>query len=309
MANSEITSGARKYLKEFYVKDYIYITIGLILYSIGVVGFIVPAKFVTGGAIGISLMVQYATGLPVQYVNLVINLILLAVAYKILGSRFLIKTVFGVLMMTLVLSLVELVLPKSGLLEGEALMGGVIGGMLMGTGVGIVLSSGGSTGGLDIVVASINKYKDISFGRLMLIFDCCIISSSAFFLNYDLKIIVSSIIVLTVMVYLIDLVINGYRQTLQLMIFSSEYEKIADTITYEMNRGCTVLDGKGWYTKSDVKILIIVCKRSEVDDFYRLIHNIDQNAFITEQSTVNVYGEGFNDLKISRKKEKAKTNS
>lgn len=279
------------YLKNFYFKDYIFITLGLLLYSIGVVGFLVPGKLVTGGGVGVSLLVEYSVGIPLQYTNLAINIVLLLVAYKVLGFRFLIKTIYGVLMLTLLLSLCKLYI-KEGFVENETLMAGVIGGLLMGTGIGLVFSSGGSTGGMDIVIAVITKYKKVSFGRLMLIFDCCIISSS-YLISHNYKIIVASIIVLAVTSYTIDMVINGYRRSIQLLIFSSRYDQIATAINTELKRGCTVIDGVGWYTQKSVKILIVVTKRTEADDLYRLIRNVDPNAFISESSVKNVYGQGF----------------
>lgn len=285
----------KTYLKNFYVKDYVYITIGLIIYSIGVVGFLVPGKLVTGGAVGISLLLEYATGIPLQYTNLFINLILLTIAYKILGGRFLVKTIFGVLMLTLVLSACRIIF-KDGIIENEPLFAGVVGGMLMGAGIGLVFSSGGSTGGMDIVVAIITKYKNVSFGRIMLIFDCVIISSS-YLISHNYKLIVASLIVLAVTAYVVDMVINGYKQSIQLLIFSQHYGKIATAINSELKRGCTVIDGTGWYTQQPVKILVVVTKNNEADDLYRLIKTIDPNAFISESNVRNVYGQGFNIFK------------
>lgn len=281
----------KKYLKSFYLKDYILITLGLLLYAVGVVGFLVPGHLVTGGGVGIALLVEYGVGIPLQYTNLGINIVLILIAYKVLGGRFLTKTIYGVLMLTLLLALCRIYI-KEGFVENETLMSGIIGGMLMGSGIGIVFSSGGSTGGMDIVIAIITKYKKISFGRVMLIFDCCIISSS-YLISHNYKIIVASIIVLAVTSYTIDMVINGYRRSVQLLIFSSKYDKIATAINSELNRGCTAIDGVGWYTKKPVKILIVVTKQTEADDLYRLIQSVDPNVFISESSVRNVYGQGF----------------
>lgn len=285
----------KRYLNKLNIKTYVLITIGLIIYSIGIVGFIMPEKFVTGGAVGIALIIQYATGFPMQYANLAINFIFLTAAFYVLGGKFIVKTIYAVLMLTLFISLCRMFI-KEGLVPNEPLMSGVIGGLLMGTGVGITFSAGGSTGGMDIVLAIINKYKNISFGRLMLIFDCIIISSS-YFVNHNYKIIISSIIVLIVMTYIIDLVINGYKQSIQLLIFSNEYDKIATAINVELGRGCTVIDGIGWYKKSSVKIVIVVARRQEADDIYQLIHAVDPAAFVTESSVRNVYGQGFNKMR------------
>ena len=281
----------KKYLKSFYLKDYIFITLGLILYAIGVVGFLVPGQLVTGGGVGIALLVEYATGIPLQYTNLMLNAVLILIAYKVLGFKFLAKTIYGVIMLTFLLALCRVYI-KEGFVENETLMSGIVGGMLMGAGIGIVFSSGGSSGGMDIVIAMITKYKKISFGRVMLVFDCCIISAS-YLVSHNYKIIVASIIVLAVTSYTIDMVINGYRRSIQLLIFSSKYDQIAAAINSELKRGCTAIDGVGWFTKKPVKILIVVTKQTEADDLYRLIHNVDSNAFISESSVRNVYGQGF----------------
>lgn len=286
---------AKKYLKNFYLKDYIIITFGLALYAIGLVAFIVPGKLVTGGGVGIALLIEYATGIPLQYANFAINFILLIIAYKVLGGKFLTKTIYGVIMLTLLISVARQIFTE-GLIEDEPTFSGVIGGMLCGAGVGLAFSSNGSTGGMDIVIAIINKYKNFTFGRLMLFFDFIIISCS-YLIFQDYKIIVASLIVLGVMTYTIDMVINGFRQSVQIMIFSKEYAKIATAINQEMNRGCTVLDATGWYTQTPTKVVIVLTKRAEADEIFRLIKTIDPNAFISQSNVRGVYGKGFDAIK------------
>lgn len=286
---------AKQYLKNFYLKDYLIITFGLVLYSVGLVAFILPGKLVIGGAVGISTLIEYATDIPLQYTNLVLNGLLLLLAFKILGSKFLVKTVYGVLMLTVCISLARMIF-KEAIIEDEPTFAGVIGAMLCGTGVGLVFSSGGSTGGMDIVIAIINKFRNITFGRAMLFFDFFIISCS-YLIFQDYKIIVVSLIVLGVMTYVIDIVINGSRQSVQVLIFSNKYAQIADAINREMHRGCTVLDGTGWYSKSPVKVIIVMTKRTEADDLFRLIKAIDENAFISQSNVRGVYGKGFDAIR------------
>ena len=281
----------KKYLKNFYLKDYVLITFGLALYAIGLVAFILPGKMVVGGGVGIATLIEYATGIPLQYTNFALNFILLIFALKILGSKFMIKTIYGVIVLTLFITAARMIF-KEGLIEDEPLFAGVIGGVLCGAGVGIVFSSNGSTGGMDIVIAIINKYKNLAFGRVMLFFDCFIISGS-YFIFHDHRIVVASIIVLGVMTYVIDLVINGSRQSIQVFIFSSHYDKIATAINLEMKRGCTVLDGVGWYSKNPVKVIMVMTKRTEADDLFRLIKTIDEKAFISQANVRGVYGNGF----------------
>lgn len=284
-----------RYLKEFYWKDYAVIFVGLAIYAIGLIGFIKPVGIVTGGLTGIALLVEYATGIPLQYTYFLTNLALLGVALKILGVKFLIKTIYGVLVLTCLLTLCQTFITKP-IVENEPLLSGVIGAMMCGVGIGLVFSSNGSTGGTDIVVAIINKYKNIAFGRGMLLCDFVIISCS-YFLFYDYQKIVYALIVMGVMTYCIDMVINGFRQSVQILVFSEKYDVIATAINTEMHRGCTILDGTGWYTKKPSKVIIILAKRTEAIEMFRLIKSIDEKAFISQSTVRGVYGEGFDKIK------------
>lgn len=285
----------KKYLKEFYWKDYVTITFGLLLYAIGLIGFIKPVGIVTGGLAGIALLIEYAVNIPLQYTYFLVNCLLLIVALKILGVKFLIKTIYGVFVLTGLLTVCQMYI-TAPIVAGEPLLSGVIGAMMCGTGIGLVFSSNGSTGGTDIIVAVINKYKNIAFGRGMLLCDFVIISSS-YFLFYDYQKIVYALIVMGVMTYCIDMVINGFRQSVQLLIFSEKYATIATAINSELGRGCTVLDGTGWYTKRPTKVLIVLAKRTEAVVIFRLIKSIDEKAFISQSTVRGVYGEGFDKIR------------
>jgi len=285
----------KRYLKEFYWKDYAIIFVGLAIYAVGLIGFIKPVGIVTGGLTGIALLVEYASGIPLQYTYFLTNCALLFVALKILGVKFMIKTIYGVIVLTALLTICQTYI-KEPIVKNEPLLSGVIGAMLCGTGIGLVFSSNGSTGGTDIVVAIINKYKNIAFGRGMLLCDFVIICCS-YFLFYDYQKIVYALIVMGVMTYCIDMVINGFRQSVQVLIFSEKYDEIATAINREMHRGCTVLDGMGWYTKKSTKVLIVLAKRTEAVDMFRLIKSIDERAFISQSTVRGVYGEGFDQIK------------
>ena len=281
----------KRYLKEFYWKDYFTITLGLILYAVGLVGFIKPGGIVTGALAGVGLLVEYSSGFPLQYTYFIVNMILLAIALKILGVKFLVKTVYGVIVLTGLLSVCQMLFTEP-LIAGEPLLSAVIGAMMCGAGIGLVFNSNGSTGGTDIVVAIVNKYKNISFGRGMMLCDFVIISSS-YFVFQDYQKIVVGLIVMGVMTYTIDMVINGFRQSVQFLIFSDKYDVIATVINEEMNRGCTVLDGMGWYTKKPCKVIILLAKRSESVEIIRMVKSIDERAFISQSTVRGVYGEGF----------------
>ena len=287
----------KKYLKEFYWRDYLIITFGLALYAVGLIGFIKPGGIVTGGLAGIALLVEYGTSgaIEMQNVYFVVNCILLLFAFKILGFKFIIKTLFGVIMLTLLLTLSRQYLTMP-LIEDEPLLSGVIGGMMCGAGIGLVFSVNGSTGGTDIIIALINKYKNMSFGQSMMLIDLTIICSS-YFISYDYRTIVAGLIVMGVMTYVIDMVINGFRQSVQFFIFSEKYDVIADAINREFKRGCTVIEGTGWYTKKPTKMIILLAKRKESVEIFRMIKSIDEKAFISQSNAKGVYGEGFDQIR------------
>lgn len=291
---------AANYLKKFYWRDYLNITLGLILYSVGLVAFIKPVGVVTGGLAGVGLLVEYATSgkIPLQTTYFVVNLILLIIALAVLGYKFLIKTIYGVVVMTLLLSILQKVITEP-IITGEPLMSAIIGAMMCGSGIGIVFNANGSTGGTDIVVAVINKYKNIAFGRGMLLLDFIIISCSLLVFK-DFHKIVHGLIVMGVMTYSIDMVINGFRQSVQFLIFSKNYEVIADAINKELNRGCTVLDGTGWYSKEPTKVIILLARRNEASVIFRMIKTIDENAFISQSVVRGVWGQGFDSIKTNK---------
>ncbi|MDR2955107.1 MAG: YitT family protein [Prevotella sp.] len=287
----------KRYLKEFYWKDYAIITLGLAIYALGLIGFIKPGGIVTGGLAGVALLIEYSTngGIPLQYTYFTVNCVLLLIAFKILGVKFMVKTIYGVFVLTGLLTLFQIYITEP-IVKDEPLLSGVIGAMLCGTGIGLVFNSNGSTGGTDIIVAIINKYKNITFGRGMMLCDFVIICSS-YFLFYDYHKIIYGLIVMGVMTYCIDMVINGFKQSVQIMVFSKKYATIADAINKELHRGCTVLDSTGWYTKEASKVIIVLAKRNEATEIFRLIKTIDENAFISQSTVRGVYGEGFDKIR------------
>ncbi|NDW18490.1 YitT family protein [Dysgonomonas sp. 216] len=287
----------KRYLKDFYWKDYLNITIGLVLYAIGLIGFIKPGGIVTGGLTGIALLIEYATEskIPLQNTYFVVNCVLLVFALKVLGFKFLVKTIYSVIVLTLFITIARAVIDKPFIAD-EPILSGVIGGMMCGAGIGLVFSANGSTGGTDIIVALINKYRNLAFGRGMLLCDFVIICCS-YFVFQDYTKIVVALIVMGVMTYTIDMVINGSRQSVQFLIFSQKYEIIANAINKELNRGCTVLDGTGWYSKNPTKVIVVLAKRSEALNMFRLIKSIDEKAFISQSNVRGVYGEGFDKIR------------
>ncbi|MDD4777562.1 MAG: YitT family protein [Fermentimonas sp.] len=282
-------------LKKFYWKDYLTILLGTFMYALGVTQFIMPHKFVLGGLTGIAVLFNYAFGLPVSLQVLILNAVLLLIAYRILGSEFLVKTVVGVASLSFFIGMFEsFQLPA--IMTQEPLMAGLVGSIVAGSGVGLVMSVNGSTGGTDIIIMIINKYRNVTPGRMMLLIDVVIVTSS-FVLFRSVETIVYGIIIIAVISTSVDWVLNGIRQSVQFFIVSQRYEEIATEINNQLNRGCTVLDGKGWYTQKPQKVLLVMAKRSESNSIFRLVKSIDSSAFISQANVNGVYGKGFDRMR------------
>ena len=279
------------------LRDYLMIALGMVLYGIGWTVFLLPNDITTGGVPGIASIVYFATGFPVQYTYFAINFLLLLLALRVLGWKFSVKTIFAVFTLTFFLSIIQKLTEGVVLLHDQPFMACVIGASFCGSGIGIAFSNNGSTGGTDIIAAVINKYRDITLGRVMLICDLIIISSSYFVLK-DWEKVVYGYVTLYICSFVLDQVVNSARQSVQFFIFSKEYEKIADRITKETHRGVTVLDGIGWYSKHNVKVLVVLAYKRQSIDIFRLVKDIDPNAFISQSSVIGVYGEGFDRLKV-----------
>jgi uncharacterized membrane-anchored protein YitT (DUF2179 family) len=278
------------------IKDYIMIFLGTVLYAFGFNGFILSNEIVPGGLTGIASLIFYRTGLPVSVSYAAVNVILLAIAFKILGKKFIINSLFGILSLTFTLLFFEWLLEGRSLVDGQPFMSVLIGAVLCGTGLGIIFSANGSTGGTDIIGAIVNKYKNISIGRALLYCDFVIIACSYLIFHSIDKIVFGYVIMFTEM-YLLDRVLNANNQSVQFLIFSQKYQEIVDSIIKDLNRGCTVLDGEGGYSKKPVKVIILLAKKKESAMIFRMIKNIDKQAFISQGNVQGVYGEGFDRIK------------
>lgn len=292
------------------LKDYIYITLGLISYSLGWAAFLLPYQITTGGTTGIGAIIYYATGFPIQWSYFIINAVLMTFAIKILGPKFSIKTTYAIFVLTFLLWLFQLLINnyvevpdmtadgKPLLLgPGQDFMACIIGAAMCGIGLGITFNYNGSTGGTDIIAAIVNKYKDVTLGRMIMICDVFIITS-CYFVFHDWRRVIFGFVTLFIIGVVLDWIINSARQSVQFFIFSKKYDEIADCIIKETDRGVTMLNGTGWYSKKDVKVLVVLAKRRQSLDIFRLVKRIDPNAFISQSSVIGVYGEGFDQLKV-----------
>ena len=318
-----MTIERKKFINE--VKDYIYITLGLLLYTIGWTGFLLPYEIVTGGVTGFSAIIFYATngnghGIPIMYSYFILNALLLVLALKILGWRFLMKTIYAIFMLSAMLGVAQdIVTNEDGsmvkLLGDQDFMSLIIGCCITGTSLAIVFLNNGSTGGTDIVAAVVNKYRNMSLGTVLIFVDLFIIGMSFpmfiyardFTTTQALYKIVFGLCTMVVENFMLDYVMNSQRESVQFFIFSKKYQEIANAIGTEMQHGVTILDGHGWYSGADMKVLCILARKRESVTMFRLIKSIDPNAFVSQSSVIGVYGEGFDEMKVKVEKKEETT--
>ncbi|RLD60802.1 MAG: hypothetical protein DRJ01_09065 [Bacteroidetes bacterium] len=276
------------------IESYFLITLGLIMGAIGWTAFIIPAQITGGGITGVSALIFYSTNFPVGLSFLIMNVLLVIIAIKFLGFGFGIKTIYSVVVLSFFFSIFQELITEPIIKEG--FMSSVIGGGLAGAGMGLIFSQGGSTGGTDIIAMIINKYKNISPGKLILFLDVIIISSS-YLIFQSLEKIVYGFVTMAVSAYAIDISLSGIKRSVQIFIFSRKYDELAERISKEINRGVTVLNGKGWYTKENQQILMIIARKRESHNIFRITKEIDPEAFISQGNVMGVYGKGFEKIR------------
>jgi uncharacterized membrane-anchored protein YitT (DUF2179 family) len=293
-----------KFLATF--KSYAIITLGLILYVLAWVVFIIPHQLVGGGVTGISAVIQYCTGFNVSYSFFIINGILLLIALKVLGPSFGVKTIYAMVVTTLLLRFMPMVIPEEFIriiaIENGKLLSVIIGGTLSALGISLTFSQGGSSGGTDIIALMITKYRAISPGKILLILDVFIIGSSLIVPtegSWGVRVanLMYGYVMAGVFSVALDLFVSGSKQSVQIFIFSKNYEKIADRITADVHRGVTALEGKGWYTKTESTVLLVIARKPELKLLLNLIKEEDPQAFISVGSVSGVYGYGFDVIK------------
>ena len=301
------------------IREYIIIAVGLLINTLAWNLFLFPHEVAGGGATGIAAIVMYATkgllpdevqaffsmlgmesvggGVPITVTFFAINAVLLIASIKILGFQFSIRSIFGVLCLT-----IWLWIPFRDLYEQytgspfpifEPFMSSILAGLTLGIGMGMAFTNNGSSGGTDIIAKIINKYRTITLGRALLFTDVTIICSSGFLPGAGIDRIIYGLIVLVVTSITLDMYINGVRQSVQFFIFSKRYADIADAITQNAHRGVTIINGQGWYTKEPSKVITVVARRNESTQIFKLIKDIDSDAFISQSSVIGVYGRGF----------------
>ncbi len=277
-------------------KDYVMITFGLLCYAFGFTAFILPEKIVIGSVTGLSSLIHFWLGWNVAATYYVINIILLAIAFRSVGKQFVLRTIIGASISTLFIGILQPMFPTP-IVEQQTFMNVILGAVLCGFGLGIVFTHNGSTGGTDIIAAMVAKYSTVSFGRTMMYCDVMIICSS-WLLFHSIDKIVYGLIFMVIYSVTADRVINNTRQSVQFQIISKKWKEIADNVITEAHRGCTIMDGTGWYTKDNIKIVMVMCRKHESVNIFRIIKETDREAIITQSNVNGVYGFGFDELKV-----------
>jgi uncharacterized membrane-anchored protein YitT (DUF2179 family) len=279
-------------------KDYVFIFVGICLYSVGYCAFLLPEKIVMGGVTGISTLFYYSLGWNPAIMLWVINVLLLAIAFRFISMEFTIRTIVGVTLLSLTIGVMQPIFEAHPVITAgeDKFMHVLIAGLLGGAGLGLAFVHNGSTGGTDIVVALISKFSRMSLGRALQLTDICIISSS-YFLFHSAELIVYGVCFTLVASFMIDYVVRGTHQTVQFLIISKRYEKIADAMNNSLHRGVTILHGEGWYSKTDVEVVMVLCRKYESQYVFNLVKAIDPNAMVSQTFCQGVFGEGFDKIK------------
>lgn len=282
--------------------DFLAINLGMAIYALGWAAFLLPYHITTGGMTGMFAILYYLTKFPIAAAVLIANAILLIIAFKPLGWKFVGKSAYAAIALSSFLELgQQMMTDESGHLmqilgEGQDSMACVLGAILNGLGIGIVFLTGGSTGGWDIIAALVNKYRNISFGRALLILDFLVIAS-CWPIFHDVRMVVFGYVTLVVYTYALDMLINSARQDIQFIIFTNKSDEICQRIISETCHSVTSMNGEGYYSHQDIKVLITIVHKRESVKILRLIQETDPAAFVSQSRAEGVYGNGFNVIK------------
>ena len=303
------------------LKEYTLMALGMFLYSFGWICCILPANAAGGGATGLSLLLYHLTGgaISIGTMVLIINIILLIIAGFIVGWNFGIKTIYCVVVMSVIMHFLQiwfttpegwvaqiitardaLTVPNGTIVDlfnlNNRLLSAILGGICSGVGVAMCFQQGGSTGGSDIVVMIVNKFYTISYGKFIRYTDGVIISSALFLPDVGIDGVIYGFVMVAVFSYTVDMILSGNQQSSQIFIVSKDYKAMADAINQEAKRGATVIDAMGWYSKENSKVVMCVCRKRDLAMVLKVVRNVDPEAFITIGSVMGVYGKGFDAL-------------
>ena len=285
--------------------DYFLITIGCLIFCMAWTSFLIPNGLASGGFSGLCTIIQYGTGIPVGWSYPIMNVVLLVMGFMTLGKAFGVKTIYAIAMTSMLFEFLPK-FPQMEVLMDEKLLVALVGAAMESVGLGLVLLRGGSAGGTDIIAMIINKYWPLSPGRVYLLTDIFIIASLLFIPGKGLVDLMYAYVVMLVFSIGVDMVLLGNKSSVQILVFSEKYQKIADHIIYDVHRGVTALQSVGWYSQKESKVLLIVARKYQMNEVINEIKEIDKSAFISVSTAMSVYGEGFEEIKTGIKMKKSK---
>ena len=293
--------------------DYLVITIGVVLFVVAWTSFLLPNNMIDGGLTGASALLGMVTGISVDVWYFGINILLLVLAWFILGKAFGVKTVYAIVLSSALFRFLgDESMRCMWSVEGELLYVGdgllvpIIGGLLEAVGLSLIIIRGGSTGGTDILALIVNKFWPITIGRFYLMADFVVITLLMFVPGHNFTNVVYGYVTMGVCAYVLDLIMLGKESSVQVLIFSEKIKEIADYITRDMQRGVTALKAIGWYTQEDRQVLMVMLRKNEFPELVKVVKDIDHKAFVTVIPANNVYGEGFDEMKTGLKRKKKK---
>jgi len=292
-------------LREF--KSYVIISLGVLLYCFSWVAFLIPHGVAGGGVTGISSIIYYATGFEISYSYLIINVGLLIAGTIVLGNAFGLKTIYAIFLASAMFK----ILPEFQWITEfsdipDTFINAILGGSLTAIGISWIFAQGGSTGGTDIIALIVSKYREVSLGKVFLYCDLLIVGSIYFLPEKGLQDVIYGYIQMVSFSYMLDVLITGSKQSVQILIFTSKYNEMADMISNDLDRGVTALQSIGWHSKQEGKLLVVVARKQQLAEISQAIMEVDNKAFISVCSAMSVYGNGFEMVKGKKRKKLTK---
>lgn len=280
------------------VKEYLIITFGLALYCFSWTSFLIPKGIVGGAVPGFATLVNYATNglIPVSATYLATNVVLITIGFLVLGRGFGFKTIYCILLNTVLLQVLPDLIPWVSTID-EKFLNALLGGFIGAIGIVLIFNQGGSTGGTDIIALILSKFREISPGRVYLFCDLVIVGSVLFLPGKTLSDVIYGYLQVISFSYGVDLLLTGTKQSVQIMIFSEKFKEIADALVNQLRRGVTAFNGTGWYTQEDHKVLVVIARKHQLNEVNKIVKGIDRSAFMSVTPTMSVYGRGFDELK------------